>query len=113
MSNARTPLDDLQLQGSPNLRRALQREEAEENAPPLTAAQQSELDELTQLISLAIKACRRGSTVKGRRNPAFANLASLIKSRDVLTRGRKPGKKSTQQLLADADKLLATPTGAN
>jgi hypothetical protein len=100
------------LQGSSgNLRRALKREQAEDDAPPLSAEQQTELEQLNELIAQTLRACKRGCTFRGKRNPAYANLSSLIKARDLLMRGRRSGKKSTAALLADADKLLAT--GAN
>lgn len=106
MSNPRTDINELMLQGSPNLRRALHREKADESGPALTPEQLSEIEKLDELIALAMKACRKGSTLRGKRNPAFQNVATLIKARDLLTKGRKPAKKSAQQILADADKIM-------
>lgn len=107
MSNPRTPITELELTGSPNLGRALKR--ANEDAP-LTPAQRGELEQIDDLIQRALAACRRGQVVKGKRNPAFANLAILVRLRQTVSAGRDPEKKSTQELLAEVDRLL---TGAN
>lgn len=108
MANPRTEIDELRLQHSPNLGRALNREKAE--AEPLSPGVEREVEQIDALIAAAMKACKKGSTVRGRRNPAFANLASLIKSRDLLLRGKKrPTAKSANKILAEANELL----GAN
>jgi hypothetical protein len=105
MSNPRTPLDELMLSGSPNIGRALKREKAETDVT-LTPDQRSEIEKLDELIALTIKACKKGSTKRGRRNPAFQNLSVLVKTRDLLLKGRKPSKRSTQEILAEADKMM-------
>jgi len=101
----RTPLEDLKLQGSPNLRRSLKRDEAEANAP-LAPEAQTEIAQLDELIARAMSACRRGMTFRGKPNCAFDHLTKLIKARDLLTKGKRP-KKSTADVLADADKFIA------
>jgi hypothetical protein len=104
--NPRTPIEMLKLTGSTNLRRALKREEAEENlrAPKNAAEEVARLDEL---IALAMKACRRGQTVNDKRNPAFGNLASLVRIRKmILERGGVATKKSGEEILAEADRLM-------
>jgi hypothetical protein len=105
----RTPLEILKLQGSPNLRRSQRRDAAEENASLCTELR-SEIAQLDELIAKALSACRRGQTFRGKPNPAFEHLTKLVKARDLLLRGHKPGKKSAQEILAEADAMLATPT---
>lgn len=109
MPNPRTSISDLELQGSPNLNRALKREKAEDAAPALTPDERSEIERLTELIDRAMKACKKGSTVQGKRNPAFQNLAMLVKARDTLLRGKRPEKKTSAEILAEAEKALTTP----
>jgi hypothetical protein len=106
MSNPRTPIDELQLQGSPNLRRAFARQDAEMNAPPLSPETKSEIEEIDALIAQALKCCKRGATFRKKSNPAFRQLESLIRSREVLLKGHTPRKKSAADVLADADRIL-------
>jgi hypothetical protein len=94
--NPRTPIEELQLTGSPNLHRALKRQQADENTPPLTPEQESEITKLDGLIALAMRACKRGQTIRGRRNPAFQNLEALIKVRKLLE-GRKGNTETTER----------------
>jgi hypothetical protein len=105
--NARTPIRDLQLAGSPNLPRALKREQTEKNALPLTAEQENENENIDALIALAMRACRRGQTVRGRRNPAFANLESLVKVRKTLESRKIDPATASNRLLKEATELLA------
>jgi hypothetical protein len=114
MSNPRTPISELLLTGSPNLRRALDREKAEADAPALTLEAKSEVEKLDALIAQALKCCKRGATFRKKTNPAFAQLSSLMKCRDLLLRGKKdPSKKSAQEVLQEADKMLAMPVEVN
>lgn len=99
--NPRTPISELRLQGSPNMRRALDREKADAERPPLTAAQQAELARIDELIDLAMKACKRGQTLRGRRNPSFANLELLTRVRAHLLAQRD--KPDTQKDLVSAE----------
>jgi len=101
----RTPLDELKLQGSPNLRRAEKREAQEATAADPTPDTRTELAQLDELIAKTLSACRRGQTVAGKPNPAFDHLHKLIRARDLLTKG-KPRKKTTSDLLAEANSLL-------
>jgi len=104
--NPRTPIEDLHLAGSPNLRRALKREQADKNAPPLTAEQESEIARVDELIATAMRACKRGQIFKGKRNPAFQNLEALVKIRKLLeTRKISPATASTR-LVREATELL-------
>jgi len=105
MSNPRTPIDELELAGSPNLLRAQKRVKADANVV-LTPEAKSEIERLTELIARAMKCCHRGQTVDGKPNPAFQNLAALIRSRELLYKGRKPGRKSAAEILAAADEML-------
>ncbi|HXX20520.1 MAG TPA: hypothetical protein VEJ46_14040 [Candidatus Acidoferrum sp.] len=105
MSNPRTEISDLLLQNSPNLARALRREK-DDASVTLTPEQQSEVEQLDELIAAAMRACKKGSTVGGKRNPAFANLQALVRTRDMLLKGRRATAKSSKDLLAEADRLL-------
>jgi|SRR5580704_6914935 hypothetical protein len=105
--NPRTPIEELQLTGSPNLHRALKRQQADENTPPLTPEQESEIAKVDALIGLAMRACRRGQTVRGRRNPAFANLESLVKVRKTLESRKIDPATASNRLLQEATELLA------
>lgn len=100
----RTPLDLLELQGSPNLRRSLKREAAEASAT-LAPETRSEIEQLNELIAQAMRACKRGHTFRGKPNPAFEHLTKLVKTRDVLTKGKKPAK-TAREILAEANAAL-------
>lgn len=105
--NPRTPIEELRLTGSPNLRRALKREAADANTPVLPEEQQSEIAQLDALIQKALHACKRGQVFKGKRNPAFANLKTLVQLRKLLTNSRSDLKQqSTEEILAEANKLM-------
>jgi hypothetical protein len=104
----RTSLEDLKLQGnSSNLQRA-QKRIAREKVQTLsvTADRKSEIAQLDELIAQALKTCRKGQTRNKKANPAFANLASLVKTRTLLLRGEKPTKKSTTDLVRQADDIF-------
>jgi hypothetical protein len=106
LSAPRKDIEDLKLSATPsNLNRALKRNEAEAKAT-LTPEQESEIAQLDALIAQAMKACKRGQTVDGKRNPAFANLESLVKVRRLVMQRPGTGKKSTAALLKEMDKLL-------
>jgi hypothetical protein len=105
--NPRTPIEELQLTGSPNLHRALKRQQADENTPPLTPEQESEITKLDGLIALAMRACKRGQTIRGRRNPAFQNLESLMKVRKTLENRKIDPATASNRLLKEATELLA------
>jgi hypothetical protein len=111
--NPRTPIEELELAGSPNLARALKRKQADENALPLTSEQESEIAKIDALIAKAMNACKRGQTVRGRRNSAFQNLESLIKVRKLLE-GRKVNTETTgQRALKEVQELFAKLKEAN
>jgi hypothetical protein len=109
---ARTPIEELELGGNTsNLNRALRRKQAE---IPLTPEQKTEVSQLNELIAQAIKTCRKGHTVRGQKNPAFSNLVNLVRTRELLLKGKAPSKKSAQDLVDEMDKLLGiTPEKAN
>jgi hypothetical protein len=98
--NPRKSIEELELQGSPNLGRSLKRLEAEKGQPaePLTESQQSEVAQLDELIAQSMRACRKGSTVDGKRNPAYANLALLVKTRKELISGGGKRKDNEREL---------------
>jgi len=103
---ARTSLDELELSGNvSNLNRAKKREK---NAVPLTEEQKTEVATLGELITLAMKACRKGSTVRGQKNPAFSNLVNLVRAREMLLKGKRPPT-GTEEAMADIEKLLSQP----
>jgi len=105
--NPRTPVEELRLKGGANLRRALDREKNDLEKPPLTPEQEGELAKVDALIAQAMKCCKRGQVFNGRRNPAFANLAELVRVRKILE-GRAPSSspQSAKDILAEAEKLM-------
>ena len=103
---ARTSLEELDLQGNTsNLNRAKRRDK---NAVPLTEEQKSEVATLDGLIAQAMKTCKRGHTFAGRKNPAFGHLSSLVKTRELLLRGKRPPT-GTEEAIEDIEKLLSQP----
>ena len=107
MANPRTPITELRLQASPNLGRALKREQADAEKT-LTPEAQSEVARIDHLIQKAMDACERGQTVHGKRNPAFAHIALLVKTRKaILETKRAPEKQDTQDMLDEIDAQLA------
>jgi hypothetical protein len=105
--NPKKSLEELELQGSPNIQRTLQRQKAEGKRPPLSAERKSEIATLDELIRNCMNACKRGQTVDGRPNPSFANLATLVKVRKQLLDGHTGEmKKSSQEILDEANKLI-------
>jgi hypothetical protein len=105
--NPKKSLEELELQGSPNIRRTLERQKAEGERPPLPPSRKAEIAQLDQLILNAMNACKRGQTVDGRPNPSFANLATLVKVRKQLLEGHTGEmKKSSQEILEEANKLI-------
>jgi len=105
--NPRSSVEDLQLAGSPNLRRALKREEVEKNTPPLTPEQESEIARVDELIALAMRACKRGQIFRGKRNPAFQNLEALVKVRKALESRKIDPATARNRLVKEATELLA------
>jgi len=57
--------------------------EAREKAT-VTPDQDQEIARLDALIADAMKACERGQKVRGKRNPAFANLQALVRTRKLI-----------------------------
>jgi hypothetical protein len=94
--NPRADIDDLHLQGSPNLQRALDREKRDAEEPPLSDEQRDELRRLDALIQKCMDACERGQTVDGKRNPAYANLEMLVKTRRLIRQGQVAEKKQKE-----------------
>jgi len=103
--NPRKPIADLRLQGSPNLGRSLAYERADAEKPPLSAKQKTELEQLDALILQCMKCCRRGMTIRGKRNPAFANLDALTKIRQRILLNRDPATNDSE-ILAELDAVL-------
>lgn len=105
--NPRKTVAELKLECSNNLARTLGYEKRDQEKPPLTAEQHDEVKRLAELIQQAMKCCARGMTVKGKKNPAFANLQVLVNIRRELLASRIPPKKqSDSELLREADRLL-------
>jgi hypothetical protein len=108
--NPRTPITQLELVGSPNLKRAREYAEKDAAKPPLTDTQRAEVEQLDILIQECFKACARGQTRRGKRNPSFANLQALVKTRKTIIEGRQlpPAEKTPQELVSEIDRMLAT-----
>jgi len=106
--NPRKSLSELQLSGSPNLSRVT-RYAAKDAAKTLTDGQRAEVQKLDALIEETLLACTKGQTRRGRRNPAFTNLQTLIKSRKMIIEGKTlpPAPPSVQDMEAEIDELLA------
>jgi len=105
--NPRTSIEDLELTGSSKLRSAIKRQQQDADAPPLTPEQESEISKLDGLIAQAMKACAHGSTFRGKRNPAFANLAELVKVRKMLEGRKVDPAVEGQRVLREAKELFA------
>jgi len=103
--NPRTSIDDLKLQGSNNLKRALDRQRAD-RAKSLSEEQKEELAQLDQLIALALRACRRGQTIKGKRNPSFANLELLTRVRSSIAARSDAAEKKGPSILGELDDAI-------
>lgn len=103
--NPAKPIEDLILQGSPNLRRGIERSEREKK--PLTLDQENTIAEIDELIAASINAAKRGQTVDGKKNPAFENLHVLLKAKALVVNDKGAKKsKSVAKLLAEADAFL-------
>lgn len=64
---------------------------ADEEKQPLSASLEQELKKLDELIEIAMRECRKGQRLRnGRRNPAFQNLNSLLRSRKTLLTTPRP-----------------------
>jgi len=88
----RTPIDLLELQGNKsNINRALRRQERDA-AKRLTPDNKRRLAVLDKLIDQAMAECAEGGSVgeKAKRNPAFSNLESLMRTRKLLLRENPP-----------------------
>jgi len=106
--NPRKEISELQITGSPNLLRALKREAAERDASPLTQEQQSEISRIDELITIAMRACKRGQIFRGKRNPAFQNLEALVKIRKALESRKIDPAAASNRLIKEATELLAS-----
>jgi hypothetical protein len=103
----RTPIEILKLEGNgSNLHRAIRREAQDQAKPAPTADRAAEIAAVDALILQALKTCRRGHTTRKKSNPAFSHLATLVKTREALLRGFSPAKKTTSDLVNEADKIL-------
>jgi hypothetical protein len=106
MSRPRKSIEEIMAAGNPSkLTTAQLAQRAAEEKAPLTIEQRTELQRLDDLIAKAMRACEHGQTHRGRRNPAYANLALLMKLRShVLTQKRPP--KSGEDILKEAEELF-------
>jgi hypothetical protein len=103
----RTPIDELKLQGNAsNLARAFKREKKDNATPALIGDRKAEITQLDELILRAMKACRKGFTYRGKSNPAFSHLQTLVRIREQLSRENKPRKKSSADIINAADAIL-------
>jgi hypothetical protein len=103
----RTSIENLELQSNAsNLARArarIDREKAE--AAPLAPGRKGEIQQLDELIIAALKACRRQS-LKGKTNPAFQNLSTLVKLRANMLKENPPAN-STEDAVSDLKQFIA------
>jgi hypothetical protein len=100
----RKPIEELRLTGSHNLARSLERE-AEKQLSPDTKKRLSKID---KLIEQTLAECAEGGSVGplAKRNPAFANLESLMRTRKMLLKENLPEVgKSDEELLEEIDAL--------
>jgi hypothetical protein len=102
----RTPLAVLELQGSGNIARFNAREKAEKDAPPLPPDRKAEIEQLDGLIAKCMKACAKGSTRNKKGNPAFGQLAILVRVRAQLTHGHVAPEDNAADVIAAADAML-------
>lgn len=90
MGRPQKSLVEMELTGAieklPHAERERRRRAASAGPRLPTPSEQQEIDAVTELIKKAVAACRRGQTLGGKANPAFANLATLIKARRSLVR---------------------------
>ena len=71
--------------------------------------QRDEVAQVDELIGECLRSCARGQTRRGKRNPAFANLESLVRVRRRIVEGKAlPEEKGTvgARALAEADALF-------
>jgi hypothetical protein len=100
MGRPRKPIREILLAGNPgNKSKAEIAERLAEEQEELAVAASDERQQLDLLIAQTIVACKRGQTIDGRRNPAFANLRVLLKCREMLENNRPP--KTTLEKTAD------------
>ena len=90
-----------------NRARARKREAAK---LPLPVNRKSEIEALDQLIVRVMKACGKGSTRRGKSNPAFGQLSMLIRTRAFLLRDFDPAKKSFDETLRELDLAIGKAT---
>jgi len=105
MGRTPKPIDEIELSG--NSRKLTLEQIADRRADenrPLPLSREQEVKKLDELIADALEMCDRGQTVHGKRNPAFVNLALLLKCRSLVETGRRP-KKTAADILAEADRL--------
>jgi hypothetical protein len=109
MGRPRKPIAEILLAGNPGNKTNREiAERIEEEQAELSAAKSDELAAVDELIAQTLVACKRGQTLNGEPNPAFKNLWTLVKSRELLLKGSKrPARMSTDELLAETDRLLA------
>lgn len=103
-----TKIEDLQLTGSGNITRSLERQKKRQEKR-LTPSNRERLAKIDELITQTISDCEHGSIIgeAEKRNPAFANLESLMRTRKMLLREDvPPEEESTEDLLAEADKII-------
>jgi hypothetical protein len=108
MSRPRKSIDQIELDGNSGNLTPLQiaNRRAEKDAP-LTLEKRTEIQRLDDLISKAMHACSRGQTVRGKKNPSFANLSVLVKLRShMLTQKREPA--DAEEVLAEFESLMST-----
>jgi hypothetical protein len=110
MARPRHSIEDADLTGLSDRWTPEQRAEREEaERAGITEDQKTEVAKLDSLIAEAMKACQRGQKLRGKRNPAFQNLATLVKARKMVldTKRSNHARQSANDLIAEAEALIA------
>ena len=105
-------VEEIQVAGnSARLTKTQLNDRREAESAPLSGSQRAELKRIDELISETLAACGRGQVVRSKRgskkNPAFQNLLTLTKVRDLIRKNKiEPQKQSVEDILASADEFL-------
>ncbi len=103
-----TKIEDLELTGSGNIKRSLERQKKRVEKR-LTPSNRERLAKIDQLIDEQMGECECGGSIgeAEKRNPAFANLESLMRTRKMLLKEEpsETEEESVEDLLREANKI--------
>ena len=103
-----TKIEDLELTGSGNMKRSLERQKKRVEKR-LTPSNRERLAKIDQLIDEQMGECECGGSIgeAEKRNPAFANLESLMRTRKMLLKEEpsETEEESVEDLLREANKI--------